>query len=203
MLRIFKPLLCLLVFSSACLATTIINGGFETGSLGWTVASTNFGTPWCDALCGTGAGTAGPHSGMSWLWFGGTPDEEHGRASQSVVVSSAGSPSLSFWLRSGMVPAGATDYFLVMVDGNEVFRINQLNAASYSSYSQVSISLGTWADDASHLIEFEEWNAAGQTFNLSVDDVSVSDSSAPEPGSALMLGAGALLLAAFRRARSA
>ena len=205
MLRIVKPLLCLLVFSAPSLAA-IINGGFELNDNGWTVASTNFGSPWCTtASCGTGGGKAGPHSGNGWLWFGGIAGSaEVGSASQSVVVSATGSPSLNFWVWDGQGPFGAADYFLVTVDGSEVFRINQANSAAYSAYSQVTISLGAWANDANHLIRFEESNGTvGQGFNLSVDDVSISDSSAPEPASALLLGAGALLLAAFRRVHSA
>ena len=43
----------------------IVDGSFEAGipNPNWTETSTNFGTPLCDASCGTGSGTAGPRTG--------------------------------------------------------------------------------------------------------------------------------------------
>jgi hypothetical protein len=201
-------LLCLLVISLPSMAG-IINGDFESGAgVGWTETSTNVGTPWCTVeTCGTGIGTAGistagPHGGSAWLWFGGAPNEV-GSASQSIDLSGTGTPSLNFWVWAGDAPDAATDYFRVSVDGSQIFQIDQTNAAAYSAYTLVTLSLAAWADGGSHLLSFQESNGPVGMFNLSVDDVSLSNTTAPEPASALLLGAGALLFAAFRRFRAA
>ncbi|MCB0785431.1 MAG: hypothetical protein KDB87_08920, partial [Flavobacteriales bacterium] len=51
----------------------INDGGFEGGAGGgaWTEASTNFGTPLCDAGCGTCGGPCVSRTGTWYVWFGG------------------------------------------------------------------------------------------------------------------------------------
>ena len=87
------------------LGVFVADPGFEGGTPNafWTEASTNFGTPICDAVsCGTGGGT-GPHGGTFWVWFGGIDAVEEGSMSQSVTIPAGVSASLTFFLEMPVV----------------------------------------------------------------------------------------------------
>ena len=67
--------------SCSVVAPGVVDGTFEAGTPwpAWTTqASTNFGSPLCDTLCGDGAGTAPPYAGSNWAWFGGVAAAETG-----------------------------------------------------------------------------------------------------------------------------
>lgn len=60
----------------------------------WDEYSTNFGTPLCNANCGTNMA----NSGSVWAWFGGTSAHEVGMLSQTVTIPNGYSALLEFYL---------------------------------------------------------------------------------------------------------
>ena len=133
----------------------VADPGFEAGTPNpsWTEASTNFGTPLCDAgACGVGGGT-GPHSGDWWSWFGGISGVvETGSVSQNVTIP-VGSNDLTFWLE---VPvADSTGSMDAKVDGNTVFTVDESGIGSYSTYTQITADISAYADGGSHTLSFE------------------------------------------------
>ncbi|MFM8917593.1 MAG: hypothetical protein ACKOGP_07605, partial [Bacteroidota bacterium] len=101
----------------------IVDGGFETGSGGtaWTQSSLNFGTPICDLLnCGNGSGT-GPRTGNYWAWFGGfTGGVETASLTQSVVIPSGATTTMSFWIEQ-IICDSPQDFLEIRIDGTPVF----------------------------------------------------------------------------------
>jgi peptidyl-Lys metalloendopeptidase len=159
----------------------LLDPSFEafTTNSPWAQTSTNFGTPLCDASCGNDSGSAMPRTGNIWSWFGGTASAETGSLSQSVTFPSSGSASLTFYLWIGYADAASTasDVFNVKVDGNTVFSANATNKANYPSYTLVNIDLSSYANGATHSIQFDSTTSHYVTFN--VDDVSLVGSSGP------------------------
>ncbi|MGD9583446.1 MAG: DUF11 domain-containing protein [Lysobacterales bacterium] len=168
----------------------VADPGFETGTpnAAWAEASTNFGTPICDAAgCGVGGGT-GPHSGTFWTWFGGFGGGvESGSVSQSLTIP-AGSTDISFWAEfpACEVANGANDFVRLTIDGSEVWREDANSArCNVVGYSLVTIPLGAFADGAAHSISFESTTVGGTATNFFIDDVAIL--SAPACGTAGVL----------------
>lgn len=141
----------------------------------WGEASTNFGTPLCTtAICGTGAGTAGPRSGAVWAWFGGTTSNEIGYVNQAVFFPAASTTTLQFyfWIGTGG-GGGADDYFQAQVDGTPVFTANATQAGSYPSYTPINVNLNAYGNNTSHTLTFYS-STSGQSVNFNLDDVSLS-----------------------------
>jgi len=154
-------------------ADIIQDGGFEAGTPNpyWQEFSTNFGTPICDlATCGSGGGTAGPHAGNYWVWFGGISAYEHGYVSQALVIP-AGTATLSFWFWIGTTGGPVADYFNVLVDGHEVFRATANQQPQYSSYTLVTVDISNYADGAQHTVMFNSEIMGTMTTNFNLDDV--------------------------------
>ncbi len=160
-------------------ADVIQDGGFEAGTPNpfWNEFSTNFGTPLCDAVCGTGGGT-GPHSGSWWAWFGGiTGVSETGSVDQDVVIP-VGTAVLSFWLE---IPVADTTGFMnVEIDNNVLATYTEADQGAYATYQLVAIDVSAYADGGSHNVEFYSTTDAGAgPLNFFVDDV-VLDSEAQQ-----------------------
>jgi hypothetical protein len=98
----------------------------------WSQSSVNFGTPICPSTapapfgCGNGGGTAGPHTGSAWIWFGGVNfndpqaiSPEISAVSQSVAFPSSCNVTLQFylWIGAALSGSSANDYFAVSIDG--------------------------------------------------------------------------------------
>ncbi|MEY3342619.1 MAG: hypothetical protein RL090_303 [Bacteroidota bacterium] len=156
----------------------IVDGGFEggSGSTAWVQSSTNFGTPLCDlATCGNGSGT-GPRTGNFWAWFGGFPGGvETSSLTQTVVIPSGASVTMSFWLEQAVCD-GPQDLLEVRIDGTTVFSTDGAsNLCGLIGYSQQSINLSTFADGQPHDVEFfsTTFSSGGGTTNFFVDDVSI------------------------------
>jgi hypothetical protein len=171
--------------SPASAAELILDGGFEAGSSGdspnWTEADSIFGTPLCTAgSCGTGGGTAGPHGGTVWAWFGGDPTAGHtGSMSQAVVIP-AGTTTLTYWFRNGAVAAPFDAALTVKVDGTTVATHTEA-AVAEAAYSQKTANISAFANGASHTVSFNYLNGGTGITNMTIDDVSMlSDSAAPE-----------------------
>lgn len=158
----------------------VLDPGFEGGTPNatWTEASTNFGTPICDAgTCGVGSGT-GPRSGTFWAWFGGfSTGVESGSVAQAMVIPT-GSTSLDFYVEFPVCNAanGANDYVRVLVDGTELWRENATAARCGSiGYQLVSVDISAYDDGLSHTVTFDSTTVGGGAVsNFFVDDVSIA-----------------------------
>jgi hypothetical protein len=155
----------------------------------WTQSSTNFTTPLCPSTapapagCGDGSGTAGPHSGSAWVWFGGVNfslpgfvSPEVATMSQTVAFPTSCNVTLQFYLWVGYAQkgSGADDIFAVSVDGGApIFQVNATQKAFYPSYRLVSLSLKAYADGNPHTINFVSVTS-GQLVTFNVDDVTMS-----------------------------
>jgi len=153
---------------------------FEAGTPNgfWTEYSLNFGTPLCDAAsCGTGGGTAGPHSGSWWAWFGGYSGYETAYLEQSVTIPSAAQAFLRFYLWKG-TGTQATDYVNVKLDNNVVFTVYG-DSTAYPSYTLVELNVSSYADGGTHTVRFESETFGGTTTNFSIDDVELVTAGPP------------------------
>jgi bacillolysin len=152
----------------------VLDPSFELGTPNpaWGEESTVFGTPLCDASCGTGGGTAAPRTGDWWVWFGGTAAAETGVVSQTIAIP-AGASRLNFYLWLGRHSGnGASDYLRVTLGGTEIFKITDASTAYDGSYHLVSIDTSAFAG-TSRVLRIEEHNNAvsGGVFTVNVDDV--------------------------------
>ncbi|MBI2397390.1 MAG: DUF11 domain-containing protein [Xanthomonadales bacterium] len=157
----------------------VLDPGFESGTpnANWTEASTNFGTPICDAgTCGVGGGT-GPRSGTFWAWFGGYGGGLEAASVAQAMVIPAGSATLDFWVEFPVCTAanGANDYVRVLVDGNELWRENASSArCGVIGYQLVSVDISAYDDGLSHTVTFDSTTVGGTPTNFFVDDVSIA-----------------------------
>jgi subtilisin-like proprotein convertase family protein len=150
------------------------DGSFEAGTPNpeWEEFSSNFGTPLCDAVCGTGGGT-GPRTGLWWAWFGGTTAAETGILTQTVTIPS-GSAELSFWLEIPATATGTNGFLSVRMDGTEVFRAEE-TTPGYGTYAEVTVDASAYADGGSHeLVFFSSTDAGSAVTNFFVDDVAIT-----------------------------
>ncbi|MET0231162.1 MAG: hypothetical protein ABW186_09555 [Rhodanobacteraceae bacterium] len=146
----------------------------------WDSTSANFGSSFCDAAgCGDGGGTAAPHAGTFWAWMGGAPAgaPEDATVSQAVVIPSGDTRFLNFWLWIGAIGDGSTNMD-VSVDGNVVTSFPEPVDAE-AGYTQRGVDISSFADGASHTIEFSYTDANGTGSNYSVDDVTIDCTPAP------------------------
>lgn len=170
-------------FDPAPLPNPVADSSFEQsagGSGTWASTSTNYGTAVCSTSCGTGGGTAGPHTGSAWAWFGGVPQgsAEDATVSQSVTIPSGGPQYLNFWLWVGAVN-GSDSVLKVTVDGNEVASYPE-PAEAETGYTQRSVDVSTYADGAAHTIEFHYSETGGLSSNYNLDDVTIEATPAPQ-----------------------
>jgi hypothetical protein len=148
-----------------------LDPGFENGTPNgfWTEYSDNFLTPICSTgVCGFGGGT-GPHSGIYWVWFGGTSDLEMGYVHQDVMFPNVPS-NLTFWLE---IPAvGTTGNMQVVIDGNPIFTVTEADAGMYPTYTKVIVDISAYSDGGLHNLRFASTtNAGAAPLNFFVDDV--------------------------------
>lgn len=158
----------------------VLDPGFEGGTPNatWAEASTNFGTPICDAgTCGVGSGT-GPRTGTFWAWFGGFGGgAEAGSVAQAMVIPT-GSTALDFWVEFPVCNAanGANDFVRVLVDGTELWRENATSArCGVIGYQLVSVDISAYDDGLSHTVTFDSTTVGGGAVsNFFVDDVAIA-----------------------------
>ena len=162
----------------------VADPSFEVGSpsTDWVEVEATFGTPLCTiAGCGVGGGT-GPLTGDWWAWFGGFgTGPTSGSMTQSIVIP-AGSNTLTFFLETPVCANGASDFMRVLVDGNELFRVDSTDGLCNTvGYRQVSVDISAFANGASHTVAFDSSTiGAGNPSNFFVDDVEIT--SAPTCG---------------------
>ena len=142
----------------------------------WYSTSMNFPSVLCTkAACGTGSGTAGPHTGNVWVWLGGiAPQNESGSAYQAVSFPSCGA-TLQFYLWIGAATKGsdANDRLIVQIDNTQVFTANATQKSLYPSYKLVSVNVNAFADGSQHTVRF--WGiTTNQLVTFNIDDVSLT-----------------------------
>ena len=180
----------------------LLDTSFEESGGGagpWTSTSTNFGSGWCtDASCGNGNGTAGAHSGDVWAWLGGANAlAETTTASQAVVIPAGSERHLNYWLWIGAV-GGVGAQMAINVDGSPVDTIAE-PAEAELAYSQRTVDLSSFADGASHTIEFNYSTPAGANSNYSLDDVTLEcEPAVTQPPVARPLGPSGSITARIR-----
>jgi hypothetical protein len=144
--------------------------------------STNFGTPNCDAACGTGGTppTAGPFAGANWSWFGGAAAIEQATLGQTFTVPATGPATLSFQMWIGAVNTPFTDTLTVSVDGTVVQTYTE-PATAESGYSLRTIPLN-FATTGNHTILFSYNGPTTGVANFSVDNISlIAGGACPTP----------------------
>lgn len=175
MTKLFTSLFFVLCASIASQAQ-LINPGFESGvNVGWTESSTNFGTPLCDAGCGTCGGNCAPQSGSWYAWFGGSPTQEVGIVSQVFTIPNGTDGSLSFYVKVSTGGASPNDDIVaVLLDGAALFTVTAADTTTYANYTMITVDISAYTDGAVHTLvvggsEDGGSNILFDTFSLSVD----------------------------------
>ncbi len=156
----------------------ISDGSFEEGANGgiWTEASTNYGTPICDtSFCGTGGGNCAPHTGSYFAWFGGALAIETGSVEQSVYIPFGSPAHLDLYVKVANIGAQvAADRLEISIDGNVLQTITSLDFAAYENYTLLNVDLSSFTDGAVHTVRIEGFQSTATTFNVLVDDVTLT-----------------------------
>jgi hypothetical protein len=158
----------------------LIDSGFEASDPNtaanpfWASTSQGFGTAICTTgTCPDDAGTALPRNGSAWVWFGGSANAEISTLSQSVVIPSGSARQLNFFLRRGFSSAPFDALLRVKIDGTAVRTFDE-PASAEPAYVARSIDLSSFANDASHVVQFDYVNPSGSgKSNFVVDDVTI------------------------------
>jgi hypothetical protein len=173
-------------FATTANAVELIqDGGFEAGASGdspaWIEADTEFGTPLCTAAaCGTGGGTAGPHGGTVWAWFGGSATTGHtGSVSQAVTIPTGDPATLTYWYWNGSVNTPFDATLTVKIDATTVKTHTEASTAE-PGYTQQTVDISAFADGGSHTLSFNYLNGGTGITNMSVDDVSINAGPPPD-----------------------
>ncbi|MEW6503943.1 MAG: S8 family serine peptidase [Chloroflexota bacterium] len=151
----------------------LVDGGFELGSSlesPWQQYSRLFGTPLCSvASCG-GYGTALPHSGQWWAWFGGATKPEEGWLEQTVSIP-PGKSFLRFYLQ--IKGCGSPDDFIqILVDDQEVWDLTTNSIHCWESeYTRREVDLSAFADGQTHRLKVYSSQTTNAPTNFFLDDL--------------------------------
>jgi len=164
---------------------TVADGGFEE-------TSGSFGpNPYWDGVDGNpqaGGGTnfasnVPTHGGVYAVWFGGWGggDQETQTISQTVTMPSGGPQYLNYWRYAAATP-DLPGTLTVSVDGSVVETTDLSSISPDDVYVLQSIDVSSYADGASHTIQFAyDYPGGGSTDgNILIDDVSVDATNAPD-----------------------
>jgi len=176
----YFTLFAVALFFSLQSSAQLINPGLESGmSVGWVESSTNFGTPLCDAACGTCSGPCVAQAGDWYVWYGGAGETlEVGSISQSFVIPNGTTGALSFYAKVALPGDGSVDDLVtVVLDGANVFSVNASESATYADYVLITIDVSNKTDGQAHVIGVVGIADGGSnilfdTFNLVVDGTS-------------------------------
>ncbi len=164
---------------------TVADGGFEA-------TSGSFGpNPYWDGVDGNpGAGGATnfasnvpTHGGAYAVWFGGWGggDQETQTITQTVTMPGSGPRYLNYWRFAAATP-DLPGTLTVSVDGTVVETTDLSTIAPDDIYVQQSIDISSYADGASHTIQFGYTYPGGGSAdgNILIDDVSIDATSTPD-----------------------
>lgn len=155
----------------------IVDPNLETGTGGyWNESSTNFGTPLCDAGCGTCGGPCFAQDGAWYAWFGGAGGyEEVGSFNQDLTIPSGSSAELSFYAKITSGGSGSElDIMRVQMDGTTYWEITAADSADYGDYTLVTMDVSAFADGGNHWLNFEGDHTSGLNSNMLVDNLSLT-----------------------------
>jgi hypothetical protein len=178
-----KRLLLILTFTLSVgliqAQNSLTDGGFEAGtpSTAWVETSTNFGTPLCDAACGTCGGPCAPATGTWYTWFGGfSGGQEIATATQTFNVATAGAAALEFNYNIAITNRSGNDTMLVILDGNVIMSKTDLDtaAAYYAAYDLLTFNLGTLSAGSHTLLLYANTSGTPGVTNFLIDDVSIT-----------------------------
>lgn len=150
----YFTLFAIALFFSLQSSAQLINPGIESGvNVGWVESSTNFGTPLCDAACGTCGGPCVAQDGSWYVWYGGAGTNlEVGSISQSFVIPNGTAGSLSFYVKVALPGDGsADDLVAVVLDGVNVFTVNA-SETTYTDYTQITVDVSDKTDGQAHIL---------------------------------------------------
>jgi len=168
----------------AC-ANPVVDPGFESYSgkgppyTLWTETTSNMYSPLCttsQADCDPATSGVGPHSGLSWGWFGITTAYAAAEStlSQQVTIPT-GSNQLTFWfaIKDFEGGASANQYFQAKIDGTELFRKDISQKNSYPPYTQVTLDVSAYANNAAHTLAFTSVSMDGLSVSFLLDDIAI------------------------------
>lgn len=206
-------LMSLALGMSARAQNLIVNGGFESGTLGWTIGDPD-GDQSTLIYNGNYLGAA-PNTGSFFVWGGEINPEAQvpgetshaGLVSQSGIETTAGVDyTISFWIRNlaydGPVQNQLEVYWNNFGIGDGVLAL--VNIAATSDYLQYTVNVV--GGDGPGTLTFEMSNPPTA---LLLDDVSMvatansaDTADAPEPGTWILLGSGLMLTGLRKYGRS-
>jgi subtilisin family serine protease len=150
-----------------------VNGGFESGTTGWTQSSSQgFRLICTQATCGAGLQ---PHGGSGLAWLGGG-NSERSRLSQTVTIPAGKAAYLSYWYWIESEDYCNYDYGYVQIFANNALRTIQrhslCNSARTSGWVLQTINLSTYAGQS---VRVEFYVATDRTLvsSLLIDDISL------------------------------
>lgn len=174
---------------------------FEFGAIPvdlWHGTSTNFGSPWICSDTNCAGSTIGPRTGNYFYWFGGVSQNPFSLNQnqlrnlparqlnytlpersmiQQVVRLSKNLAFLKFWYWYSSPSGNQQDYFRVLLDNVELFKISGNNSPSIG-YQEKAFNLSSYADDRNHVIKFEGYfTGTPPGMDLSLDDISLCSES--------------------------
>ena len=182
----------LFAFATSMLAhadnNLVVNGGFETGDFtGWTLSGDTLLVGVCDVS--TCPYNYMPYQGTYAAYFG--PVGDTASISQNIATTPGTEYSLSFYLAN---PQGGTPNYFQVTFGNSSFSFTNFGAAfNWQQFTLTTLATGTETP-----LQFTFRNDPGYFF---LDDVIVSQvgGTAPEPGTFILFGTGALALVGAAR----
>jgi len=156
----------------------VIDGSFEAGTPSpyWQEASTSFGSPICNGeLCGYGNGSSTPSEGEYWAWFGGSYSYEEASLSQIVQIPIS-SNTLRFSLQLDFCSGDPNDFLEILIDGNQVYKIDAANdLCNWPGHQIQIIDITPYADNGVHTLEFHGITTSAQgVTSFAVDEVAIS-----------------------------
>ncbi|HKH99471.1 MAG TPA: hypothetical protein VJ999_10215 [Candidatus Sulfotelmatobacter sp.] len=180
---------CMAMLAVAAQATTVFNGGFETGDLtGWTLTNSSVFDAVCQAGNPIGAATCIVHSGnyaMSLGHAGGVTT-----LSQSLATTPGVMYNLEFYLANDNPSDVGVETFQVLWDGTSVYSLS----SPQPSFPYTLVSLDVTAATNSTTLSFLAQQDPSQWF---LDDVSIQ--TIPEAATILTLASGLVALGLARR----
>jgi len=115
------------------------------------------------------------HTGDWEAWFGGwRATSETQTFSQSVTIASGGPRFINYWRNVVAAPVG-TATLKVYVDGTAVATTDITANGEDAGWTNVSVDISTYADNASHEIKFEYTTAGSDDGNVFIDDVTIDE----------------------------
>ncbi len=158
----------------------IINGGFESGSTGWTEYTKNnyFQPIVTQAFVQVYNPAVSAHNGTQLVWLGGSYEEVNS-VSQTISIPASG-PYLHYWYWIGSADVCGYDFFRVKLGTTTVHTKNLCQTTNTGGWVQGTLNLAAYAGSSVSL-KFEVTTDDILNSNLFLDDIFFSTSSTAAP----------------------